>query len=1135
MAEYEQIMQRANQVGSQPYQQYGGQMVAPFSAEQQSGIGAINNAQGIAQPYFDTAKGYGAAGAAPITAEEIARYQNPYQQQVVNATLGNINLLNQQQQAGLESGLAGSGGLFNDRMGVAQAQLAGQQATSEAPTIAGLEASGYTQALGAAQADRAAQGQAAYTFGNLGTANLQDILSGAQAQFGAGTAEQQLAQQYLNVPYQQFQAQQAFPYQQLSWLAGIGTGVGSNEGGTSTSTTTPAKPWYQFWNRGGGIKRPGYDDGGGIGGMAPYPYAGASSYIPGGISISHGSGPPKPGGGATQKAQDPFGDITKIGNLTGLDKKAGSLFSPSTQGGIPDLMGMTDPSVAEAQQAGLASGLSADEVGLGAAGEDAAAAGAGDAAAGGLSDLFALFALNRGGGINLRRGYDDGGGVGDDDSPGYTDYGNDAPLVPSRVSPEAGLGELASIPPSTTGFSKPSWAGPLDPSGLAATPSRAPVWPGEKPPPEPTGLAPRDVSAVAASPVAVSNRTDSLRHGAGEVDIERAKRAIGTFESGNNYQSVGPQTHLGRALGRYQVMEQELPGQLKQAGLPPMTPQEFLRDRDAQDKLFETVFGGLQKKYGNFNDAASVWFSGRPADKAGNARDVLGTTVPQYLANTNAILARDDGDNPRYGPGGAGGDHLPANASLASGRGGLGDVGARVRSTSDGEGEGETRTQRGSGLGRLFTADNALRFGLAMLANPTPYLGTAIGQAGIATLGASQESERYGAKQEQEARKEGREERKLKLDEGFKNARVEMLNKGMELQGKKLDEQNARHAETMTRLQDAATRQQAAEDRRVAHEQRLADKPPEGFEWTTDPTSGQKTLRPTSGGPRDPAYIAKTAGTKAEAVTAAKAGPASDAASELSKRMFPEETIDGMARQYMTGDRSVMQNLGRGAQGVETIARLRNKVREIAQEQGLSPQDIATRMAEFGGRQAAERTVGTRMGNITVAMQEANQIAPLALELNDKISAYRTQFPNMNAMRNAIDRGTGGEDIVKFDIAAQSLAMAYAKALAPTGASDEETRRKARAFLDTAYSNGQFKAAVAQIQREIELSSRTGPAAIKELRKMYGEVPGSPEPEPGGGGGGAAAGPREGDRKQFKQGVGIFRNGQWVPETAAVP
>src|SRR6266853_1551269 len=486
MQEYENIINRANVVGSQPYQQYGGQMVAPMSQEQLSGIAGINNAQGIAQPYFNQAQDYLSLGAAPTSAYDINRFQNPYQQQVVQATLANLGQLNQEQQTGLEGNLMGQGGLFNDRLGVAQAQLAKQQATAEAPTIAGLEASGYSQALQAAQAEKNRELGAASSEAGLGTANLADLLQGSQAQYGAGTAEQQLAQQYLNVPYQQFQQQQAFPYQQLSWLAGVDTGVGSNMGGQSTSTTTPPKPWYQFWNRGGGIKRPGYDEGGGLGG---YPYAGASSYIPG-ISITHGSGPPKPAAGHQQKGQDPFGDIMKMGQSP-MGKGLGKMFNPSTQGGIPDMMGMTDPSMDEVTQAGAESGMSAGELGFTAGGEDllaggagagaAGAAGAGEAAGAGMAAeggmdigaLFALLALKDGGGINLHRArgggiaglhrlyraeggdtYDDG--VVPDDIPTSSTPSPDAPtgagLAPMAVAGVSGSPARAGLPAGLSGL-----------------------------------------------------------------------------------------------------------------------------------------------------------------------------------------------------------------------------------------------------------------------------------------------------------------------------------------------------------------------------------------------------------------------------------------------------------------------------------------------------------------------------------------------------------------------------------------------------------------------------------------------------------------------------------------------------------
>lgn len=129
-------------------------------------------------------------------------------------------------------------------------------------------------------------------------------------------------------------------------------------------------------------------------------------------------------------------------------------------------------------------------------------------------------------------------------------------------------------------------------------------------------------------------------YGAGPVSIERAKDAISHIESGGDYDAItDSKTALGRALGKYQVMEGELAGQLKDAGLPSMSPEEFLKNHSAQEQLFSVEFGKLMNKYGNFNDAASVWFSGKPAAEAAGRRDALGTTVPKYLATVNARLA----------------------------------------------------------------------------------------------------------------------------------------------------------------------------------------------------------------------------------------------------------------------------------------------------------------------------------------------------------------------------------------------------------------------------------------------------------------------------------------------------------------
>lgn len=133
----------------------------------------------------------------------------------------------------------------------------------------------------------------------------------------------------------------------------------------------------------------------------------------------------------------------------------------------------------------------------------------------------------------------------------------------------------------------------------------------------------------------------NLSFGSKPVDVKQAQAAIGGYESGGNYNAVGP-THatMGRALGKYQVMEANLPDWLAKSGIPAMTPAEFLKSPSAQDQVFNTIFGGYMKEHGSFNEAASMWFSGKTMAEAGGRKDVNGTTVPSYLANTNAILAR---------------------------------------------------------------------------------------------------------------------------------------------------------------------------------------------------------------------------------------------------------------------------------------------------------------------------------------------------------------------------------------------------------------------------------------------------------------------------------------------------------------
>jgi hypothetical protein len=253
---YENVLGQAQQVASQTMPTYTGNLVAGFSPEQTSAINTVNSAQGIATPYINAAAENFNTATQPLwsnvqqfSPEAVQQYESPYTGQVVKATQQQFANTNAQQQSALKGNAVAQGAFGGDRAAVAQSVLAGQQQASEAPVIANLENQGYSQALqefntqqgsqlGANEANAWLNSQAAFGLGNLGQEAQNTALSGASAQLQTGALEQQLAQEQLNVPYEQWLQQVAAPFQQTSWLAGIAEGTGSASGGTGTSSST---------------------------------------------------------------------------------------------------------------------------------------------------------------------------------------------------------------------------------------------------------------------------------------------------------------------------------------------------------------------------------------------------------------------------------------------------------------------------------------------------------------------------------------------------------------------------------------------------------------------------------------------------------------------------------------------------------------------------------------------------------------------------------------------------------------------------------------------------------------------------------------------------------------------------------
>ena len=113
--------------------------------------------------------------------------------------------------------------------------------------------------------------------------------------------------------------------------------------------------------------------------------------------------------------------------------------------------------------------------------------------------------------------------------------------------------------------------------------------------------------------------------------------AIAGIESGGRYDAVGPVANAQgqRAYGKFQVLEPNIGPWTQEVLGRPMTPQEFLANPEAQNKVFEAKFGQYVTKYGSPLAASRAWFAGEGGMNNPNAKDVNGVSVAQYEQKFN--------------------------------------------------------------------------------------------------------------------------------------------------------------------------------------------------------------------------------------------------------------------------------------------------------------------------------------------------------------------------------------------------------------------------------------------------------------------------------------------------------------------
>lgn len=140
----------------------------------------ISDVQGMSYGRFDPAS--------------IGQYQSPYTQNVIDASIGQADQRDAMARAQQQSDFAKAGAFGDNRRGIYEAELAGNQSRDRASLIAGLNDKAYTDARGIAQGENQNQNQYALAlqqllaqlrggFANEGTQTMQGTTVGK----GTGT------------------------------------------------------------------------------------------------------------------------------------------------------------------------------------------------------------------------------------------------------------------------------------------------------------------------------------------------------------------------------------------------------------------------------------------------------------------------------------------------------------------------------------------------------------------------------------------------------------------------------------------------------------------------------------------------------------------------------------------------------------------------------------------------------------------------------------------------------------------------------------------------------------------------------------------------------------------------------------
>lgn len=282
------------------------------------------------------------------------------------------------------------------------------------------------------------------------------------------------------------------------------------------------------------------------------------------------------------------------------------------------------------------------------------------------------------------------------------------------------------------------------------------------------------------------------------------------------------------------------------------------------------------------------------------------------------------------------------------------------------------------------------------------------------------------------------------------------------------------------KLADGLAAQDASFQQQNALLGKRGEQAQEGRQFTADnrapPAPRREPLRAVMGDDGKPVLLPES-----EAVGKTPFSPSIAGAGDLRP-----DTLQFLAKQYLTGDRQAVAGFARSA--TARIA-IQNAIVDEAKAQNLSPEQTAAQIADFAGTMAGSRTVGQRAANISLAATEAQEMLAIVKETSDEFA--RTDFVPWNMALKAWETNTGDPKIAKFGASVNALVNVYARAINPTGVPTVSDKEHARAVLNTVQAPAQVDAVLGIIRRELEIAKKA-PLAVREATRERVAGPAAP-------------------------------------------